>query len=670
MKASFGDFEVMMQHNNAGKLAFTLGIQPPNVTKLIDLIGSPALNGLKQLSDLDFALIVSSANGGIDSTLPAFTNQGLNAIRGLNIITQYSLNQKFASLLGVQTLTVTGQIPKNPINLMLTANVESNAKIGSAFTFKGIKFELKPNPNDLFMGAGGDFVVHLKDTDLNFGGKLRMFPVEAKLQGELTLKAVGNNGTDVWQNPFGIPGVGIAELGIAPSITANFPWVGGAAKGEIQLGTTSKKIRGGVTLAIDVANPHKSLLDASINELSVAGFIDAFSNKGTPSSLRTALGSGLRNTQVYIAPSSMNLMGKNYARGINIQGQTSLFGLESSLKLKVDPESFVIDIKGEVDNIALQSGGFTFFELSGENRPKALMKLLASSTQYPELEINGAVTVLEMKRATLIKINKDLMKFKQTGSLFGGGFTAVVDVEAKNFTNFKNANYYAKVKMTNEVQTKLSNAIVNFIKDRSKDTRKALDDTKKYVKQAKTGNDFTDWFLGAANTALDGVKHAEKGLAVAGEYVTRGVLEEAFNLKEIGFEAGLNAIRAKVAANTKLTIVGATVNEKTDIQLDMKNIDSQINKMAAQIGQSIIDQLGSVATPIGNEVTGLVNDAGKEFSKVGNWLSNKAAAAAAEAKKAADAAKREAEKTAKAAGKGLQTAGKETVKIVKKLKFW
>ncbi|MEZ5040728.1 MAG: discoidin domain-containing protein [Saprospiraceae bacterium] len=624
MKASFGDFEVSMQPNIAGKMAFTIGIQPPNVSKIASLIGSSTLNSLQQLSDFNFALIVSSANGAIKSNLPALTGEEFAATKGLNVIGQYTLNQKHQQLLGVKSLNVTAQIPTNPINIRLAANVKADAKIGNAFTFKGITFELKPNPQDLYMGAGGDFMVHLKDVDLNFAGNMRLYPTEAKISPSLLLKAVGDKETNVWEKPFGIPGVAISQLGMAPIFTANFPWVGGSATGALEIGTTSKRLKGEVTFSVDMANPHKSLLDGKINNLSIMSLIDAFSTKEMPNTLRKGLSTGLNNVKTYIAPTPMNLFGKDYERGINISGQTNLFGLKSTLDLLVDPQSLTISCRGEIDKIRLESGGFTFFELSGHNQPNALVGFTVSPTQFPELEVNGAVTVMEIKGSTLIKINKDLLTFQVSGNLFKGAFKADVEVTAREYTDIKNADFYAKVKMKNEMQQLLSDEIVNFIRDRSADSRKALKDADLFVKKAQQSNSIPADLANEAKKGLDLLTHVERGLAVAGEYLTRGLLEETFNIKEIGFEGNLNILRGQVAANTKFTIFGQDVNSQTTINLNVADARDQIKKMAEDIGKKILAEMRRSAGSIGSEVDKLImnatNEMGNFIQKGGEWV--------------------------------------------------
>jgi hypothetical protein len=632
---TLGDIELQVKTNDQNKTTLSFGVQTPDVAKLENWIGIQP-GSLNPIKGLQLAAYISTSDGKLKSKLPAFKGQSsFKLIRGVNLIGIYDTNRD-----GLNSVSMEAQIPFiNPMEMVLKASLNTNAGIAiggggvESIQFEKAYVEIKPSPTDLYTAVGGVISIQLDDeqrTKLSFDGSLKAYPIETQACGEFLFSPESSIG-NMWRNPFGMPGIGIGDMGIGPCVDAKFPWltqVSGTA--NLMLGSIpDKELNGEATFSIDVLNPTDVVLQAYMNNISIANTVEAFidvekvpvaqelssfitglsadiiGEEGTTIGndlAGKAIRSGLEDVMVKVATNNKTFLGKTYKRGIAFKGKTNLFGLKGEVDVELEPESLQFKIFGTVDPIEIKANDFPLFALKGFGTEKPKIDIQISPTIFPSAEINGEVTVLGLTSATKILLNSSELSFRQRGRLFGGGFNAELDVIATDYMDLAKANFLVRGNIDNQIQQELVDELLKFMKAESKKNRENL-------AAARNGNN--DLGAQIANTVLDAAGSVEKGLYIAGEAIITNVLQNSLQLKSMEFESNLNTSGSKTDLELDLLVLGNQI--KADVAVDLRTQD--VPKLAEQLGNEIIAQLGNISISALTQLEGFFNELFKNYQR-------------------------------------------------------
>jgi len=421
MIATTKRFNLEMGLENKDKIQYTFGIQLTDIDEITELIDDeidiPELDNFK---NIDLAAYISTAQGPIVSSLPAFNNlKPFRFVRGLNFIGVWTPGQEMEA---VDNLILTAQIPIDkgiaPTAINFKGRMESDIEIGENFlTLNGVGVELNVDALDLFFGVNGDISIHVgDDTDLNLRGTIKIEPLESEAEGELLLRAVNNVGTESgWEKPFGIPGVTFFELGLSVGGGPVFPHLNKmGATGEMSIGLNedkNRKIKGLLTADIDGNTPHEFYFEAAINQLSIGDILEAFTmteeftleGSGFPEPVIKAFGTGLENAHVVVSTSAQTIFGKPVKRQLFITGDFKIWDTNASVDFNVLPKQYSINGEGTIDPITLVLPedltnnllkDFRLFELkAATGKEKPSIKFGASLSEFPNFSMNGKISL-------------------------------------------------------------------------------------------------------------------------------------------------------------------------------------------------------------------------------------------------------------------------------------
>lgn len=618
--SSLGEVELKMSPGSkGGAMHFLLGLAPPANFSFSSI--DPSLGLLDGINLGGTALVISSYNGDMESSLKSLqTRSGaIHLVNGLNLFTHIRLGSELGQFLGKPELDLSGSLDKS-LNLNLDAALTfDNLKLGGGFSFKEVKFGVgfKPSAAKVNFRLSGRMEAMIKNDLLSFNAGFDFSPTDVQLSAFFLMEAIkkanaqpefavrnANNEVEPpeWKDPFGIKGVGLRKLGFSLGVSPKSPIflssLGMTA--SVRLGVNpdfNKNIAGSFSANLDIANPFNSMLDIKLTNLTIIGMIDAFKpNANISGTLRQWLDWGLEDAYLRVIPDSKNYLPDNkfYERGIMAGGRLKLGGLTAMADLQVSETAF--GFKAMVDPIEYSSGGFTWFALKGyEQGNKAQVNLQLNSSN-PEMVIDGSVTVLGITSKTSIKVNSSGARFKIAGDAAGGKLSASLEVEAQQLT--ATSGFKIKAEFSNSLQSEVANQLINYIKVQSAGAQQAYTNAQNSLQSARNaaGSDAEKGLIDAANGFLTTFKEIDKGLSVAGQYVVKGLINEAINIKRIYFENSLNVNQFTVVASIDMTIAGQAVTQKATIDLNVSSATAMAEKIVSQIGDAVIsffENLGS-----------------------------------------------------------------------------
>lgn len=370
---------------------------------------------------------------------------------------------------------------------------------------------------------------------------------------------------------------------------------------------------------VDAQNPQKSMIDASINKLSILSMIEAFSEDvDIRGDFRTALESGLEDLTIRVVPSPLTIFNESYEPGLNIKGKTNLFGLKGEFELLFDPVSKIY-VYGAVDPIKFESGGVEYFSLKGAgSEPKAKIDLLLSTSGDMHFIINGSLTILGATSSSQIQIDKTGLEALVEMDLFGKDmFSASLEVTAKDFKN--GGDFYVQAVMKNKLQKKLSQEVRNYIDNASKEAQREFRKLEKEMERAKNGDPITNAFINLGKETVGTIRKMDARLANAANYLIKDLFEELLLIEYASFEGKLQGMKnAQVEMKIQGVMLGDPLNTKFSMKLDGQ-VDQMIEKLAKDIGDDILQELeGAFAAPLNkmlNEAETFFTDLGSEIGK-------------------------------------------------------
>jgi len=627
----------LSRSSGAQKVMFAL--RPPPSFKFSELASI-----LTPMDGLDMSgsyFIVSNKQTQLSNKFldPTSTNDGKYDVKkGLNLVTSIDLPANLQEMLKVKNISLVGSMPPSFNGINIYGKIETNLSLGDgalSFDEIGAGLLLEAGEVELRLEGAGSFKAGQERVQI-YGG-LIMSATDQVVEFEAGLSAGGRRALKPescltpqaeWSDPFGIPGAGIRSLGIRSGIGAKFPWINTVGlEGKVRLGTVknqSKHICGGLTAYVSLADPTESMLIAEVRNLKPISFIEAYAeNVSIQGGLRDALNTGIEQAKLKIVPKEMELFGQTYSRGIALDSaKVSLAGINGLIGFSFGEQG--IKAYGSMDPYIIEEGGYTFFGIKGA-RPDALGNITGPSVSLgldaadPHFKLNGSINLLGIEREAFVEINKNGFEFETKGNVLNGALGVTATVKAGKFT--ANSGLYVSATFENRLQTMVADKLLLFIKEETKKNQAAYREAQKVLNEAKTNNDFEQFWVDAANETVGAFKEMDRGAAIAGSYVVKGLLKDALNVQKLSFAGELTSIKGKVEIEVDMTIAGQSLKEKVKADLTLSE-EAFTDLIVSLIGDEVVEFFGQLDNQVadafddlGDELEGAFEDLGNEIIK-------------------------------------------------------
>ncbi|NJL75874.1 MAG: hypothetical protein HC892_13475 [Saprospiraceae bacterium] len=429
---------------------FLLAFVPNTDYKLAQI--SNALQPIDQLGLSDLALVYAANAGRVEQELESLSNRELgsqNVKAGLTLMGGFDLPANLPGMNQKGKVIMRATLPPSlTATPTLQAVMQFNGlQLGSDFKINESFVQLAPV--DVSFGAGLSLGAKLDGNWINFTG---MGDVAAPATFSL---AVFMEEGSIWKNPFGVPGVEIAKLGldVGADVLSPIPRPKLGVSGGLKVGPFQGEGAG----MLDTGNPLNSLISLKMNEIGMQQFVNAFLNNTVknefnklPAALRDY---GMKNAELTIIPKTTEMAGRTYTQGLRVAGSANIMGLGMRLDINAGFDS---GYKGDaaVSPILLREGNITIFELSGNNAQDSARVAIdltynnLLNPKNPFYLIDGKVGLLGMSNQTKIELNKDGVYFYNEGKLFGK-FQAKLDAKGGSFNDIK--GFYIRAAMKNDL---------------------------------------------------------------------------------------------------------------------------------------------------------------------------------------------------------------------------
>lgn len=561
-----------------GKLGGYLGYKPTGDFSLGSV--SSSLSWLDGMTSKLSNLYVVIGNRAGDKN-------GLRFSSGITLAAKIDLPAEIQEVLNGknQNLQISGNM-SSLTDFRLEANTQLNSQLGSGIELKEVGLGIKSSATEKLLYLNGKMLFPVDSkTKILFGIGGGADVSRASVQVSLDMEAVNgdNNSKAEWREPFGIPYIGISRLGGTVGLSATTLLDKLALRGDIALGKspqgneTDKRIKGALDLNLDVRNPLSSTLKASLNEVSIAAAIEAFS-PGTriDGSLRSILSSGIKDLSADIRP----------ADGFfQVGGNIDIFGKKGFLDILID-KTGGIAAKGEMEPIEVKLGNLTLFAIKGSqsNNPNFSINL---TNNNPALQFDASIKVLGISSSGAVAISKDGFDITVENNL-ANGLGIKANLKGSDFT--KTEGITASVELKADIFGAITSELTQFIKNASGEATQKIQATQDKLKEAKKhANDVEKFFLDLGDGFLSGINQIQGKVATAGMFLVKAVGENAIAVKSIKFEGGANQLGAGASFAITIEAFKKTHTFNAKIQLDATDVSSVAKSIANQIGDAFLD---------------------------------------------------------------------------------
>ncbi|MCR9251732.1 MAG: ankyrin repeat domain-containing protein [bacterium] len=511
---------------------------------------------------------------------------------GMNLLANIDPHPDIKKILKIQKVNLRGTLSGSKIDL--AANQRLNIDLGGGVKFQNVAFGLEAVP--ALLSLGGSILVPVEGDKLQFSTTFNTSPTPPKFGGDFVLEALNGDGNaSIWQNPFGIPGLGISNLGGGADLIPAPPFISRIMlKGDLLIGLGQDAIPGKLDLELDVADPLDSKINASVSSLTVLGVVKAFTKFRPSGELESMMRTGFENVMININPKQ-----KEFAAS----GRISILGQGASLSASFT-NGTTLSMSGSMDPLILRSGNFTYFSITGNGQANPSFAFSFGEKMY--FRMNGKISVLEtMTAAADIQIDENGFSLKASGNILGGAFRGDIEITGRDLGD--KPDLYAKLTMSQDIVGKFKSEMNSYIQKQSNGNAQAIRDLKKKV---NTGDDTVDDILKGALTGLGTI---ENTAATAGMLIVEGMVPDITAIK---FEGSLNEVSTSVNVEVYFKVGG---KEMPPVALSMNlkgDVAGEIKKMASVMGKQVLKQFES----LGDEVTSLVGQAGEFMEDVGQGL--------------------------------------------------
>jgi ankyrin repeat protein len=511
---------------------------------------------------------------------------------GVNIVSAYTLHPDFKKILKIDKINMVGS--GKGTQFFFEGNVKLNVPFGDGgvkLTDVGIGLENTPTPG-LFMN--GTLSVPLGNQFLNFTASLNSKLAPPQLGGSIQLKTEGQDG--VWKNPFGIPAIGIDKLGGGLMFTPIAPFLSEVQlKGGLLIGKDLRPegnaVRGDLDMKLNIFNPLNSYLEASVNNLTVTGVINAFTDANLTGELATMLNTGIEKGKIIINPGNAQ---------VAISGDFKIIGLNANLNFSASKTG--VSASGYIDPWEIKAGNFSIFSLKGAgNNPRPGFSM--SFGADPHFKLNGQATALEsMTLMADIDFNSNGFAMDLQGKIFNGAFEGSLHATGKNLKS-DNPSLHYDLMLSQKVIGEFKTALNGFIKQQAKNSEADIAKVRDKVNSGSKEMDVV--FKGF----LDGVNGLQNATATAGMMLVEGIVPD---LRSISSSGDFSKAGSRMMMKIDLVVAGRPL--PLAIEMDLSgDYQREMARVVEQIGMEILDSFSY----LGDQVKGYCNQAGEFFVNLG-----------------------------------------------------
>ncbi|MBB4079429.1 hypothetical protein GGR28_002049 [Lewinella aquimaris] len=491
---SMGDAELQLD-GSGPRANLIFGLAPPATFDYGSIHG--LLTPLNQLDLGGTSFVVSALpDKSVELALPSLAAMNdLAVAEGVNLIADLKFSEGLSDIgdmLNLESARLTGTLSRNLDHGSFTADLDQTLKLNEDGTVELGDINLFTRlgaQTGLEFGLAGLLRAQVDRDLLGFNASFKVNALDQSLAGEFFLEALNppvaaRRATDFltrneeaipeWTEPFGIPGVGIRKLGGSAGISPRSPILLSSLglTGAARLGTVrnrKKHLTGALTVALNVANPAKSLLSIEVNRITPLGMIDAFvESHGIKGSLRDVLGSGLEDGKVLIVPTdNLTLFGVTYQRGVAFGAAMNLLGVKGRMDCSMNDAG--VSGRGSLDPINLAGGQLA---VRGIGRPGPLVAFDVSTGRLPTFEVDGEATLLGFTAGTRMLVDGEGFEMLMRGS-FLDDLEGIFEVKGKLNSN-QGTGIALRVAMRNEFLARITREATAALDKASRDARQTL----------------------------------------------------------------------------------------------------------------------------------------------------------------------------------------------------
>ncbi len=481
----FGKAEFYFAKNTGQPSNFLFALAPNADYKLEKI--SSFLAPIDMLGLKDLALVYATNLAQVEQELDIIADMGLGSTTvkpGLTLMGGFDLPDDLPGVSEKGSVLMRANFPpglSSTPSLQAAVNFKglqlgSNFKINEAF--------LQLTPADLSFGAGLSVGLKLDNNWVNFTGM-----GEIAAPATVGLVVFMEEGS-VWNEPFGIKGVAIADLGLdfGANLATAIPTPKIGISGAIKIGP----FEGAGAGMLDVGTPMNSLISLKMNSLGLQDFLDAFSSpslrsefRRMPSHLRAF---GLKNAELTIIPKTTMMAGRTYNQGLRLAATTTIAGLGARLDVNASFDKGFTGVAA-VAPIILREGNLSIFELSGNQLSDSARMAVNMSIENilrptsPLYLVDGKLTVLGITSQTKVEVNRTGVYFFTKGKIFNK-FEAFVDARGGSFNDVKGLD--VRVAMKNDLIAYLNREATAAIDQATKASQDRYRNAKNTLAEAET----------------------------------------------------------------------------------------------------------------------------------------------------------------------------------------
>ncbi|MBU2650638.1 MAG: hypothetical protein KKA81_06875, partial [Bacteroidetes bacterium] len=604
--------------SSAGKMAFLFRQSGKN--RSIAIEAAPAtldkIVGSSFLDAMDFESPIIVMSNFADREYPSLLlneNSTMDIAKGLNVMSSVNLGRDFENIFKTSHIYFYGSIGKNK-NIRLTGETKNDIPLGtSKLRFKKLDFRIATESSPAkppSIGMEGTLNLEISESEsLDFiaGMKSQIAPLQ--IGGWIELDAKGGNG--MWENPFGMPCLGIKNLkgaiSLSPSIIVSELGLGGDLHIAKKFDGSYRPIIVQLDMMLSVTDPWSSKIEGYAQQINIASFLEAITEVKLDGELRTMLSTGIESAYIQFNP-------KEHL--FSASGDFNLMGVKSSISMGMNEQN--VFAKGTMDPFEIKAGDFRIFGIYGIAGPKPSFHVELGAN--PHLMIDGRVVVLEtMEGGALVDINSSGFYVKAQGKIFGGAFTGDLEAWGKDLNS--SPSLYASLSLSPSIINSVQSQLTQWMEQQGAQSAKEIEKLKKGI---NSGNAVIDQ-IGAGT--LDAIKTMSTETATLGVLVSKNMIP---SIKEITFKGNLD----KSGANMRFGIqvqLGNQVMDPVYVDINLKgDLQSQLNQIAdilkkqilaefADLGKGVIQQaqeLGKFFEDVGKEIVNVAQNAGESIVQV------------------------------------------------------
>ncbi len=449
---------------------------------------SEILAPMDQIGFKDMAIIVANKEivvKKMTGVLHKLNLDGSNIPAGVQVMGEFRVPSDLPGFRAKTTLTLSGLFPV-PLALptVKAATTFKNMEFGKRFNL--LESFLQLNPADMKFGAGLRFSYKPDNQkSLDFTGMGEVSP-----PATFNLITYMNKGS-FWNEPFGIKGLRIGELGldIGADVLSPVPRPVIGIAGTIKIGSFSGTGSG----SLNTANPLESAVSLSVNEISFQQVVNELMSDAVKAEINKlpvgARDFKITNAVLSLVPKTTTIAGKTLDQGFQLSGTGYISGFRARLNMGGSNSNGLFG-EAVAAPVIVKNGSTEIFKLTGANGKDSsrIMVDLTKTTLAggkPFMFFDATASLLGMTAGVNVKISGTGFKFTTTGKLFNK-FSADLDGSGSGSIDHS-PGMEIRAAMKSDLFEILNTEILSFI---NKETKTDQDRYKKAKDDLKESRDY------------------------------------------------------------------------------------------------------------------------------------------------------------------------------------